>query len=201
VAAEAEPEPVAAEAEPEPEPVAAEAEPEPVAAEAEPEPEPEPVAAEAEPEPTPWPIRPVSETILRLPRPEVAPQQAAPPQQPAAPQPSPEELVAAQRDDPELAARRAQLDMLGIGDPGKGPVAPSAGTVLPYRSRGATAHPSEAVRAAAAARDASFWEASAREVAGATSQIGVQNCAQCGLSLSATARFCRRCGARQAQPA
>jgi ribosomal protein L40E len=218
VAAEAEPEPepepVAAEVEPEPEPepVAAEAEPEPVAAEvaaeaepepvaAEVEPEPEPVAAEAEPEPTPRPIRPVSETILRLPRPEAAPQPPPAPQPPAAPQPSPEELVAAQRDDPELAARRAQLDMLGIGDPGKGPVAPSAGTVLPYRSRGATAHPSEAVRAAAAARDASFWEASAREVAGATSQIGVQNCAQCGLSLSATARFCRRCGARQAQPA
>jgi hypothetical protein len=26
---------------------------------------------------------------------------------------------------------------------------------------------------------------------------GVQPCANCGLSLSATARFCRRCGSRQ----
>jgi ribosomal protein L40E len=33
------------------------------------------------------------------------------------------------------------------------------------------------------------------------SAIGVQSCGQCGLSLSASARFCRRCGTRQAQPA
>ena len=188
--------------------VAAEAEPEPVAAEA--ELEPEPVAADAEPEPMAWPIRPVSETILHLPRrPEAAPEPPTvepPAEQPAAAErvaaePVAAESAAAKRDDPELAARRAQLDLLGIGDPDEGPVTQSAGTVLPYRSRGATAHPSESVRAAAAARDASFWEASAREVAGATSQIGVQNCAHCGLSLSASARFCRRCGAHQAQPA
>ena len=71
--------------------------------------------------------------------------------------------------------------------------------VLPYRSRGAAVTSAElAMRAAAGQR---FWEASAREVAGAVGNVGVQNCGECGLSLSANARFCRRCGTRQAQPA
>jgi ribosomal protein L40E len=73
--------------------------------------------------------------------------------------------------------------------------------VLPYRSRGASAHAGEAARMAAMAGDASFWEASAREVAGAVTQIGIQACSDCGLSISATARFCRRCGAQQARSA
>jgi ribosomal protein L40E len=47
----------------------------------------------------------------------------------------------------------------------------------------------------------SFWEASAREVAGVMSNIGVQACGECGLSLSASARFCRRCGTPQARSA
>ena len=62
------------------------------------------------------------------------------------------------------------------------------GTVVPYRS-GATAVAG------------SFWEVSAREVAGANSRIGVQDCEQCGLALSASARFCRRCGTSQARSA
>jgi ribosomal protein L40E len=33
------------------------------------------------------------------------------------------------------------------------------------------------------------------------SNIGVQACGECGLSLSASARFCRRCGTRQARSA
>ena len=71
--------------------------------------------------------------------------------------------------------------------------------VLPYRSRGAAITPAElALHAAAGQR---FWEASAREVAGAVGNVGVQNCGECGLSLSANARFCRRCGTRQAQSA
>ena len=42
------------------------------------------------------------------------------------------------------------------------------------------------------------WTASAREVAEAPGQVaGVQSCIKCGLSISATARFCRRCGSRQ----
>ena len=196
------PEPAVAEAEPdlqpigttaklwpEPEPVVAEAaepEPEPVVAEAEPEPEPEPVAAEAVPEPEPVDlprIAPISETILRFPE-----RQAPPAQVP--------EPAAAVDESPEVAARRAQLDMLGLGGDETPEQSPA---VLPYRSRGASVTPAEL--AAMAAAGATFWEASAREVAGAVGNVGLQNCGQCGLSLSASARFCRRCGTRQARSA
>ena len=196
VAAEADPEPVAAEAEAEP--VAAEAEPvgetaaiwpepEPVAAEVEVEAEPIAAAAEAEPEPAaPTPIAPriapVSETILHFPTRPVQPEVAQP--------------AAAADETPEVAARRAQLDSLGLDG---GPTDGDMPAVLPYRSRGAAVTSAElAMRAAAGQR---FWEASAREVAGAVGNVGVQNCNECGLSLSANARFCRRCGTRQAQPA
>ncbi|HEX2766919.1 MAG TPA: hypothetical protein VHR55_09830 [Candidatus Limnocylindria bacterium] len=190
-----EPEPMVAEVEPEPEPILAEAqpepEPEPMVAQPEPEPEPEPMVAEAEPEPEPVadeppPMRvgPISETILRFPQRPIAPPVEE--QQPSEP------------ESPEVAARRAQLDLLGLGDPGEGPVGPERPAVLPYRSRGATPTP---VELAMRAGGTNFWEASAREVAGAAAQIGVQNCGECGLSLSATARFCRRCGTRQARSA
>jgi ribosomal protein L40E len=105
--------------------------------------------------------------------------------------------AAAAAESPEVAARRAQLDLLGLGDADRAG-APDQPAVLPYRSRGAAAGPLEL---AARAGGAGFWEASAREVAGASANIGVQNCGQCGLSLSASARFCRRCGTRQAQSA
>ena len=217
-AVEPEPEPVAA-VEPEPEPVAA-VEPEPVAAvEPEPEPraavepEPEPVAA-VEPEPEPvaaveWSpaepvaaaeaapgaepvirhtIAPVGDTILRFPQ-----------RRPAA-SPPPVERVAAQDDAPEVAARRAQLEGLGLGDPGEGPVLPEPPAIAPYRSRGA-AIPQGELAARAVAQGVSFWEASAREVAEAAAAVGIQNCAGCGLSLSASARFCRRCGTPQSRSA
>ena len=186
-----EPEAFVAEVEPEPEPVAAEVEPEPVVAEV----EPEPVVAEVEPEPVadePTPIRPtrrippISETILDFPTRR-------------SPEPAVEDdRAAAVADTPELAARRAQLDRLGLGDPGQGPITPDQ-SPMPYRSRGASVSQAELARQAAL--QGSFWEASAREVAGAAGHIGVQSCGQCGLSLSANARFCRRCGTRQAQSA
>ncbi|HEX6654695.1 MAG TPA: hypothetical protein VF153_00635 [Candidatus Limnocylindria bacterium] len=168
-------------------------EPEPVVAEfAETEPEPEPVVAEVapEPEPEPEPIRPISETIIQIPRQVIEPVAPA------------EERVAAQADDPLMAARRAQLDLLGLGDPGDGPLAAER-NVLPYRSTGASVHPIELAQRTAAGlpEPGAFWEASAREVAGAMSHVGVQACGECGLSLSASARFCRRCGTRQAQSA
>jgi hypothetical protein len=186
---EAEPMVAAVEAEPEAEPMVA-------AVEAEPEPEPMVAAVEAEPEPepdtsAPRPIRPVSETILQIPRPLVQP--------PAESQ----DRVAAAADHASTAARRAQLDMLGLGDPGEGAVGPDRSNVLPYRSTGASVHPMEVAARAAAGLEVpgAFWEASAREVAGAISHVGVQSCGECGLSLSASARFCRRCGTRQARSA
>jgi hypothetical protein len=205
---EPEPEPMVAEAEPEPEPMVAEAEPEPepmvAAVEAEPEPEPTVAAVEAEPEPTPAPpaprpIRPVSETILQ-PVSQTIPEIPRPVVQPPAER---QDRVAAEADDASIAARRAQLDMLGLGDPGEGAVGPDRSNVLPYRSTGASVHPMEVAARAAAGLEVpgAFWEASAREVAGAMSHVGVQSCGDCGLSLSASARFCRRCGTRQARSA
>jgi ribosomal protein L40E len=76
---------------------------------------------------------------------------------------------------------------------GQGPVGAER-RVLPYRSSG-SASPVATLAGGA------FWDASAREVAGATSQVGVRTCAECELSLSATARFCRRCGHPQSQSA
>lgn len=179
---EAEAEPVVIEPEPEPEPVVeAEAvEPEPTVVEPEPTVvEPEPVAEiPPQPEPTPIrPLRPIGDTFARIPR--------------AAPAPPDPATVAA--DNESLAARRAQLEMLGLGEVGEGPVGPER-KVLPYRSSGAA---SPVARLAGGA----FWDASAREVAGAASNVGVRSCAECELSLSATARFCRRCGHPQAQSA
>jgi ribosomal protein L40E len=190
LAAAPEPEPIA---EPEPEPIvepelepvlaaAPEPEPEPVV---EPEPEPEPVAAIEQPEPIPFrPIRPISETILRIPR--------------AVPPPPPEIAAATSaEDDATLAARRAQLDLLGLGDQGEGAVS-TRPSVVPYRSSGALLSAGEMGQVAARG---AFWDASAHEVSNAISQIGVQDCGHCGLSLSASARFCRRCGTPQARSA
>ena len=158
-------------------------------------PEPEPVAAEAEPEPEPirfdrrsYPA--ISETILPLPR-----------QAPAPPPAEAGDRVAAEIDTESLAARRAQLDMLGLDDPGQGAVERSRPNVLPYRSRGASPGPTDLGRRMAAHGGGTFWDASAREVAEAMSHVGVQSCGQCGLSLSASARFCRRCGTQQARSA
>ena len=75
-----------------------------------------------------------------------------------------------------------------------------ARNVLPYRSSGAAVSPSELVQRTLGGSPA-LWDASAREVASARSAVAVQNCGSCGLSLSASARFCRRCGQRQAQSA
>ena len=60
-----------------------------------------------------------------------------------------------------------------------------------------------------ASRDArgsadAIWAASSRDVlapptAGDAPPAGIQSCVSCGLSLSATARFCRRCGTRQGE--
>jgi hypothetical protein len=58
-------------------------------------------------------------------------------------------------------------------------------------------------RTAAAARGMEeVWASSTRDLLGAagaaSAPAGVHECVSCGLSLSATARFCRRCGTRQA---
>ena len=195
--AEVEPEPAATVAEIEPEPVVVEPEPVVVEAEVQPEPvaEPEPGPAtmpEPEPEQLPYrPLRPISDTFLHYPQAAVGRDDEVP------------AAAAAAADQEAMAARRAQLDLLGLGDTGQGPVGRAERVVLPYRSSGATPRKAEllAASAAAPASGGAFWDASAREVAGAISQIGVRTCGHCELSLSASARFCRRCGTPQSQSA
>jgi hypothetical protein len=202
VIAEPEPEPVAAVAEPEPQPIAPPAEPEaePIAAAA--EQAPEPPAAPVVPEPrAPRPIRPitpVTETVLRVEAPpRVEAPRAEPPRVEApprlVPRPAPTPI-----DHPALAARKASLDLLGLDDPGVGTVPAQRGNVLPYRSSGAAANASDLAQRIG---PSPLWDASAREVAAALSAVGVQSCGECGLSLSASARFCRRCGTQQARSA
>lgn len=174
-----------------------------VVAEVEAAPEAEVVEAETEhaAAPPPTPIRPISETLVQLPRPAPLPVEAEADERMAAQ--AEDASAAAEADDASLAARRAKLDLLGIGDPGEGSLGPDRPKVMPYRSSGAAVSPVElaAHRQAQSGQTGTFWEASAREVAGAVTQVGVQACGECGLSLSASARFCRRCGTRQARSA
>lgn len=182
VAAEGEPEPVVGEEEPEP--IAAEVEPEPVAAEIEEELEvaaavevEEPVAEtpviEPEPEaPTPLPTpaaprRDLRDTFLRGPMVPPRPAADAPPEQ--------------------LAARRSQLDILGIDDPGEGTVSVGEREAMPYRSSGAGSN----------AMLAAVWDASTRALEANAQRAALRPCDSCGLTVSSTARFCRRCGAPQ----
>ena len=188
IAATAAPEPTYPEPEPvypEPEPVPVETfEPEPVAA-AEPEPAPawpEPVAAEpVEAEPA-FPAG--DPRVDYVPQPTwqiVAPEAPATNGVPTAPyqQPSqpPADTVAAS-GEPQWPDRDAAAGLPFLGRP-----------------------------AAATGGIDALWAASAQEVS-SVSQVpqvgaavvkpgGVQPCVSCGLSLSANARFCRRCGTRQ----
>jgi hypothetical protein len=187
---EPEPEPIAPVAEPvfadepEPEPAAAAAapEPEPIAAIAEPEPEPEPIAASVEPEPQPVapPVEPARED--RVPQPTwriFAPDQTPPAGVPPFVAPAPTALPPvparpAASSEPQWPAQPGWQDSPSVA-------------LLTNRTRQSS--------------DA-LWAASSQEVlapapAGPAATAGVQPCSSCGLSLSATARFCRRCGTRQ----
>jgi hypothetical protein len=175
-AVEVEPEAVAAvEVEPEPQ-AAALVEPEPAV-----EPEPEPVAAElaAEPDPTtaPEPIDVIQQPTWRM----VAPDPTI--EQPARPPISPAIPAAATAPDPNAEPQW----------PARASAEPSVG--LPFLNR----------PAAATGGLEALWAESARDVVAPptiggrpVATGGVQPCVSCGLSLSATARFCRRCGTPQA---
>ena len=172
-----EPEVVIAEVEPEAAPIEAEVEAEveaelEVAAAVEVE---EPVAEAPEPEPaapTPLPTpaaprRDLRDTFLRGPMVPPRPAAEAPPEQ--------------------LAARRSQLDILGIDDPGEGTVSVGEREAMPYRSSGAGSN----------AMLAAVWDASTRALEANAQRAALRPCDSCGLTVSSTARFCRRCGAPQ----
>jgi hypothetical protein len=77
------------------------------------------------------------------------------------------------------------------------------GAAVPPAAPSAAASPWAARLAMSRPETTGIWAASSREVLGATPGPGapaaaaIQACVSCGLSLSATARFCRRCGSRQ----
>ncbi len=109
--------------------------------------------------------------------------------------------LAAEADGPSLAGRKAQFDLLGLEDPGRGTVAPAQPVSLPYRSSGAGPHRSEREARGRGGEAETIWDASARQVAEGISAVAIQSCDSCGLSLSASARFCRRCGSPQTRSA
>ena len=192
-----EPEPVAA-AEPEPEFVA---EPEPVAAA---EPEPEPVAV-AEPEPVAV-AEPEPEFVA-----EPEPEFVAEPEPVAAAEPEPEPVAAAEPEPEPVAVDRpgesrredrveapvwrivapdSTPDLVGAVAP---PPVPAPDQPVQWPAPSAAAILSRVPGSSTEA----MWAASGREVLAERPAQGVQSCVSCGLALSATARFCRRCGNRQ----
>jgi hypothetical protein len=214
--AEAAPEPIAAAAWPEPEP-----EPEPIAAAAWPEPEPDIVAAgwpEAEPVAA-EPFIAEPEFVATEPEPLIAePEPVAAEAEPVAAEPEPEPVAAepVRTDRIEQPTWRVfapdQIAPAG-GQPVETPVSPAAPpsanvppTVEPQWpvSPEVQNSPSMALLAnrTRSSSDA-LWAASSQEVLSpvatgpAVPTTTVQPCSSCGLSLSATARFCRRCGTRQ----
>jgi hypothetical protein len=163
-------EPVVAAREPEPEPIAAASEPEPVAA----APEPEPVAAAPEPEPD-------RKDRIEQPTWQIFAPDQAPAASPSSGQPGP---ISLPTPPPPGASPEPQW-------PARPEITDSPAMAL-LSNRG-NRSPSDGL-----------WAASAQEVLSAPvgtpvagAPAGVQPCANCGLSLSATARFCRRCGSRQ----
>jgi hypothetical protein len=200
-----EPEIVAAAPEPEP-PVAPEPEPEPVGAfeVAAPVEEPAPelgeaaapveeavpeVAAEASVEPAPEPTQPAPEPV-RADRVEQPTWRIVAPETPAIPTnghpPVDEGLPAVAAISP-VPAPPAPIEPQWPTKP-QWPVAPPNASILATRG------------ASSSAANEALWAASARDVVASPSGTpggGVQSCSSCGLSLSATARFCRRCGSRQ----
>jgi hypothetical protein len=159
-------------------------------------PEPEPAEAVAPPPP------PTPTDIIAQPTwPPAPPQPAsdgAP--APAAEPPSPPAATPDQAPDAPAPWLRVAPD----NDAGPAPQWPST---PPLRSSSGREMPTTLAGRPLLPRDdaSALWAASAREVLGSApvgtpSQATVpspQPCVQCGLSLSASARFCRRCGSRQ----
>ena len=223
VAAPAAPPPIVVEAAPTieilptPEPVAPEPEPEPVAvieaepaeievqlvAEPEPEPEPEALAVEAivaeplvepapglvaEPEPEPEPFLEPEPVSATEPEPIPAPPLAAAPAPAAAPTsaaPFPGFQPGRSLDD-EIAAYELRIAALAA------PVAPEPPIQAAAVHR---APPPASVPAAMAAQPLQATAPAIDEQPDLAPTPGA--CRTCGLSISASARFCRRCGARQ----
>jgi hypothetical protein len=171
----------------------------------EPEPAPEPVVApEAEPEPAiaaeaaPEPAIAAASAAEPAPETEPAPAAAEPAREDRIEQPTWRIFA----PDPQNPAAPTTLPPAPPAQPSI-PVQASADPQWPSRPD-VDESPSMALLAnRARSSSEAMWAASAREVANAPVGVvpapvaGVQPCSSCGLSLSANARFCRRCGTRQ----
>jgi hypothetical protein len=79
---------------------------------------------------------------------------------------------------------------------------PTPGTVTRRSADAIPSSPWAARVATARSLESPVWAASSRDILAAEAPdaagpVGIQSCVSCGLSLSANARFCRRCGSRQ----
>jgi hypothetical protein len=185
----------------EPEPAAKAVEPEPAPVEPEPAPvEPEPVAVEPEAvavEPEPAPVAAAAEPAAEAVEPEPGAEAVATDH---IPQPT----------WPAAAPTPATTDDGHAGSPAGEPTWPASPSwpvlasseppTWPGQPEAIENDPLAFLLARRSTED--LWAASNREVVTTPAPVGapavtVQNCTSCGLSLSATARFCRRCGARQ----
>jgi hypothetical protein len=186
-----EPEPVMAEAAPEPEL-------EPVMAEAAPEPELEPVMAEAAPEPEPEAVPVQAEAEPELVIAEAEPEEVAAEEVTAVEAPAQPEAPAAEL--PIAAAAATTPPSAGVE-----PIPTAIGQPLPASVvDGPLSWPEPAV-AASAFEPAWPDTAVPKRRTGAglpaivmpAQPLAARSCPGCGLSLSASARFCRRCGTPQ----
>jgi hypothetical protein len=172
--------------------------------------EPATIAAEAEAEPEPVAaaeIEPVAASTSE-PEPELAAAAAGAPEatETAAPGEDRIEQPTWRIFAPEPARPAGDAPIPTPPSPDQVPVQASGEPQWPARPDFAES-PSMALLAdRARASSEAIWAASAREVAGPPRSTGpamtpappgIQPCSNCGLSLSATARFCRRCGTRQ----
>jgi hypothetical protein len=199
-AAELPPEAEAAELPPEPAPEAAELPPEPALEAAELPPEPAPEAAELPPEPAPeaaeLPPEPAPEAaeLPPEPAPEAAP--VAAPRRPSAP---PGFTPGVSLDD-QIAAYDLRIAALAAASPLAAGTSRPAEFVAPAVIASMIAPPASVTPPAAVARPESHlapMEAIPETPPETASGTPTGTCPSCGLSLSASARFCRRCGTQQ----
>ncbi|HWO49610.1 MAG TPA: hypothetical protein VNM42_07045 [Solirubrobacterales bacterium] len=173
----------------------------------------EPVTPTAEPSAPPRDVLAAAAIIAAVPEAAAveAPEPAAPePAAPAPVAPAPVEPIAAEAAPPTAADDIVPQPTWQIIAPDATPAEPTVPTAEPQwptqpewpSQRPATGLPFLGRPAASAGGLESLWAESAREVASTPAAAarpagGVAPCISCGLSLSATARFCRRCGTRQ----
>ena len=120
-------------------------------------------------------------------------------------EPPPAAAPAFQRPDVAVQPtwRMVAPDGAPPGEPQSAPPAWATPGSVTRRESDAMPSASWAARVATARPfESSVWAASSRDIIGAEAPgaagpVGIQSCVSCGLSLSANARFCRRCGTRQ----